>query len=36
MLRLLWILLKIVIYLAVIVGFVAFVAVLINFSVRYF
>ena len=36
MLRLLWTLIKIVIYLAVIVGFVAFVDVLINFSVRYF
>jgi hypothetical protein len=36
MLRGLWVLIKYLIYLAVIVGFVAFVALLINFSVRNF
>jgi hypothetical protein len=36
MLRYLWGPLKILIYLAVIVGFIAFVAVLINFVIRHF
>jgi|GEM_PF-4326733 len=36
MLRIFWIITKYLIYLAVLVGFVAFFAVLINFVVRYY
>jgi len=36
MLRILWIIIKYLIYLAVLVGFVIFFAVLINFSAKFF